>query len=353
MSDDTANTAEGWAFVARSVAGLPDGRPLALRCMARAGMAAQDASDWVSVATAWAQDFDDPEIAAQCMAQAEDDAEDADDWVWIAGIWRESLQEQDDATRSLGEAEEAAQDYDDWLQVAKGWINVFQDTAAATRCIETAEDIADDTEEWVQVAKGWMEILQSSDGAVRCLEKAQDAAYGQEEIEAVEEAWRAGVPGLDSSIRNEGIRRLLDNPDVSDYLETFGMAVADHVNRQQAVILDLGVLTSSSTTQIGTWGAECVSERREGSYARYYTFTLPQAAGVTIDLKSEVDAYLYLVSGDAHDGDVLAEDDDGGEDTDSRIRRRLAAGTYAIEANTFNEEEAGAFTLQVSLADPM
>ncbi len=41
MSDDTANTAGEWIFVARSVAGLPDAQPLALRCMARAGMAAQ------------------------------------------------------------------------------------------------------------------------------------------------------------------------------------------------------------------------------------------------------------------------------------------------------------------------
>ena len=320
MSDDTANTAEEWVFVARSVAGLPDGQPLALRCMARAGMAAQDEGDWVCVATAWAQDFDDPDLAGRCMAMAEAAIEQAYDWAWIAGIWKEELQVSGAASRCMGEAEEAAEDTDDWIHIAKSWMEIFQDTDAATRCMERAED----------------------------------AAEGLEDHEAIEEAWRVGVPGLDGSIRNEAIQRLSDNPDVSDYLETFGMAVADHVNRQQAAILDLGVLTSSSTTQIGTWGAECVSERREGSsYARYYTFTLPQAAGVTIDLKSDVDAFLYLVSGDAHDGDVLDEDDDGGEDTDSRIRRSLAAGTCAIEATTFNEEEAGAFTLQVSLADPM
>ena len=302
MSDDTANTAEEWVFVARSVAGLPDGQPLALRCMARAGMAAQDEGDWVSVASAWAQDFDDLDLAGRCMTMAEAAIEQAYDWVWIAGILKEDLQVSNAASRCMGEAEEAAED---------------------------------------------------TDAATRCMERAEDAAEGLEDHEAIEEAWREGIPGLDCSIRNEAIQRLSDNPDVSDYLETFGMAVADYASRQQSTVLDLCVLTSSSTTQIGTWGAECVSERREGSYARYYTFTLLQAASVTIDLKSEVDAYLYLVSGDAHDGDVLAEDDDGGDNTDSRITRRLAAGTYAIEATTFNEEEAGAFTLQVSLAGPM
>ena len=301
MSDDTANTAEEWVFVARSVAGLPDGQPLALRCMARAGMAAQDEGDWVSVATAWAQDFDDLDLAGRCMTMAEAAIEQAYDWVWIAGILKEDLQVSDAASRCMGEAEEAAED---------------------------------------------------TDAATRCMERAEDAAEGLEDHEAIEEAWREGTPGLDGSIRNEAIQRLSDNPDVSDYLETFGMAVADYASRQQSTVLDLCVLTSSSTTQIGTWGAECVSERREGSYARYYTFTLPQAASVTIDLKSEVDAYLYLVSGDAHDGDVLAEDDDVGDNTDSRITRRLAAGTYAIEATTFNEEEAGAFTLEISLDNP-
>ena len=301
MSDDTANTAEEWVFVARSVAGLPDGQPLALRCMARAGMAAQDEGDWVSVATAWAQDFDDLDLAGRCMTMAEAAIEQAYDWVWIAGILKEDLQVSDAASRCMGEAEEAAED---------------------------------------------------TDAATRCMERAEDAAEGLEDHEAIEEAWREGIPGLDGSIRNEAIQRLSDNPDVSDYLETFGMAVADYASRQQSTVLDLCVLTSSCTTQIGTWGAECVSERREGSYARYYTFTLAQTADVTIDLKSDVDAYLYLLSGDAHDGDVLAEDDDGGDNTDSRITRRLAAGTYAIEATTFNEEEAGAFTLEISLDNP-
>ncbi len=50
---------------------------------------------------------------------------------------------------------------------------------------------------------------------------------------------------------------------------------------------------------------------------------------------------------------MLDEDDDGGDDTDSRITRSLDAGTYAFEATTYAEEEPVAFTLQVSLAGPM
>ncbi len=70
------------------------------------------------------------------------------------------------------------------------------------------------------------------------------------------------------------------------------MDVTDYRSREQAAVMGLGVLTSPSTSLIGTWGPECVSERREGSYARYYTFTLAQAAGVTINLKSDVDTFL-------------------------------------------------------------
>ena len=288
-----------------------------------------DEGDWVSVATAWAK-TSMTLIAAQCMAQAEDSA--ADEIAGISAI-----------TRSLGEAG-AAQNYDE-----SGRKGVDQRLSRHRRGLgASAEDIADDTEEWVQVAKGWMDSSESDSRSVFGKSSGRRLWTGVEASRRM--ARRRSWPG---QLDPEGIQRLLDNPDVSDYLETFGMAVADYASRQQSTVLDLCVLTSSSTTQIGTWGAECVSERREGSYARYYTFTLPQAAGVTIDLKSEVDAYLYLVSGDAHDGDVLDEDDDGGDDTDSRITRSLAAGTYAIEATTYDEEEAGAFTLQVSLADPM
>ena len=87
MQENTAKTAAEWVFVARSVAQLPGGQDQALRCMARAGMAAQDVADWLAVAKAWAETFNDSEMARQCMSHAESHAENSDSWNLIADVW--------------------------------------------------------------------------------------------------------------------------------------------------------------------------------------------------------------------------------------------------------------------------
>ena len=84
-------------------------------------------------------------------------------------------------------------------------------------------------------------------------------------------------------------------------------------------------------------------------YARYYGFSLEQESEVTIDLESSADTYLYLRSGDARSGTVLHYNDDvESGNTDSRISQTLAAGSYTIEATTYNAGEAGSFTLTLS-----
>ena len=67
--------------------------------------------------------------------------------------------------------------------------------------------------------------------------------------------------------------------------------------------------------------------------------------GVQIDLSSEIDAYLYLLDAD---GNVLEENDDWQNGTDSRISRHLSTGTYTIQATTFDEEESGEFSLAIN-----
>ena len=107
----------------------------------------------------------------------------------------------------------------------------------------------------------------------------------------------------------------------------------------------------------GTWAAGCQSQHIVTSqhpnivYARYYTFTLAQESQVTIDLESSVDTYLYLRAGDARTGTALHENDDVDRTAgnyDSQISETLAAGTYTIEATTYNANEAGGFTLTVA-----
>ena len=96
----------------------------------------------------------------------------------------------------------------------------------------------------------------------------------------------------------------------------------------------------------GDWTSDCMSGMRSGRFARLFEFSLSGEREVTIDLESS-DADTYLFLSDAR-RQVIADDDDGGSGTNSRITRTLRAGTYRVEATTYSEGEAGRFTLGVS-----
>ena len=98
----------------------------------------------------------------------------------------------------------------------------------------------------------------------------------------------------------------------------------------------------------GNWTTECPSVHRNNRFARYYTFTLPQAASVRVDLDSATDNYLYLLSGSGTGGAIVAQDDNSGDGFDARIERNLAAGTYTIEATTWGSSRTGEFTLTLA-----
>ena len=98
----------------------------------------------------------------------------------------------------------------------------------------------------------------------------------------------------------------------------------------------------------GEWESGCSSAVEGRGYARYYTFTLTNPSEVTISLSSfYADTYLYLREG-GRSGTVLHENDDAGSTSLSRIQETLPAGSYTIEATTYNEGETGDFTLTVS-----
>ena len=108
-------------------------------------------------------------------------------------------------------------------------------------------------------------------------------------------------------------------------------------------------LTGDATIS-GTWTSECVSESIDDSntyYSRFYTFTLGESAEVTITLESTVNTYLYLLSGTGKDGNVLHENDDH-DGTNSRIQETLQAGSYTIDATTYDTSTTGDFTLTVA-----
>ena len=106
-----------------------------------------------------------------------------------------------------------------------------------------------------------------------------------------------------------------------------------------------------------SWSDSCLSENRPNNrrtgdyYARFFAFTVTEAATVGIRLESDVDTYLYLMRGTEKGGEVVAQNDDAvpGVDFNSEIvGKELEAGEYTIEATTYGVEESGEFTLKVT-----
>ena len=101
----------------------------------------------------------------------------------------------------------------------------------------------------------------------------------------------------------------------------------------------------------GAWNADCQSDKtpptaKEGTrYARYYAFTLDTPSRITVTISSTDvrDTYLYLLEGNGNEGSIVNR-------SDSEIVEQLDAGTYTIEATTYNLETAGAFTLTMDIS---
>ena len=110
-----------------------------------------------------------------------------------------------------------------------------------------------------------------------------------------------------------------------------------------------GTLSTDGTTT-GEWSAACQSQVPDRGYSQYYTFTLEEAAQVTINLTSSVDPYLFLRKGEVRSGEIDRENDDieAGANLNSRITATLPAGTYTIEATTYDTGKTGGFTLTIS-----
>ena len=77
---------------------------------------------------------------------------------------------------------------------------------------------------------------------------------------------------------------------------------------------------------------------------------LDQETTVQIDLISDTDPYMFLLQRAGRSGTVETENDDvvSGSDTNSRISRTLAAGTYTIEATTYSVGATGRFSLSIT-----
>ena len=112
---------------------------------------------------------------------------------------------------------------------------------------------------------------------------------------------------------------------------------------------DLGVLADEFSLS-SNWSEDCSSFNREGSFARFYTFTLEQQTKVQIDVASSWDPYAYLIEGPRRTGQVIDENDDieSGIIRNSRIIADLPAGDYTVEVTTYSSGVIGRFALSIS-----
>jgi hypothetical protein len=96
-----------------------------------------------------------------------------------------------------------------------------------------------------------------------------------------------------------------------------------------------------------SWQESCPSTHRQERYAKYYTFTLSTETRVVVSLESETDTYLYLLDGTGTDGEVIARNDDSNGTYNSEIIQTIAAGSYTIEATTYQQLALGEFNIRL------
>ena len=104
----------------------------------------------------------------------------------------------------------------------------------------------------------------------------------------------------------------------------------------------------------GSWVSGCTSQVSGRGYAKYYSFTLSEQKTVTITLATD-DADPYLIVRGENDSrsalpsnEAWYNDDYQGSRSRSQIAPSLPAGTYVIEAATYDSSNTGDFTLTIA-----
>jgi len=120
--------------------------------------------------------------------------------------------------------------------------------------------------------------------------------------------------------------------------------------------LSLGVTAAPVTRPISvgqtTSGNLAVSSGRSvgcgGCFADLYQFTLASPQTLVAAMSSTaVDAYVRVLDSNR---ETVVSDDDGGGGNNSRIASSFAAGTYFLEASTYDGGESGAYTVSLLAA---
>ena len=115
---------------------------------------------------------------------------------------------------------------------------------------------------------------------------------------------------------------------------------------------DIAIITPDGSPVSGTWSDDCQSEVTAGRNARYYQFTLTEAAEVTITLEADAaEPVLHLREGASNTGTEIAIHEGFAPDyRRAEMLQSLEPGTYNVEARTYSQGYEGPFTLTVSVA---
>ena len=118
-------------------------------------------------------------------------------------------------------------------------------------------------------------------------------------------------------------------------------------------VVALGVLAVGAvTTRAGSWKSDdgCGATNGAGAgdrYARYYTFTVPEAVEARFALASSRSNRLYLLDGAGTGGRVVASAGDAGATWAASLRRVLAPGAYTLETTTNDAASEATFGVSI------
>lgn len=114
-------------------------------------------------------------------------------------------------------------------------------------------------------------------------------------------------------------------------------------------------ISAGSTISDG-WIPACESNNRDiidpyspypelGYRAKYFTFTLPKDSDISIQVSSDENSYIYLLSGHGEFATPLLEFND------NNVLTPLPAGDYTIELTTYKRYAPGQFTISLSVLE--
>ena len=199
-----AQTAREWIMAAKSLAQFPRGQNHALRCLARAGIAAESPSDWVAIAESWKEDFKDPATALESLERAESIADETDEgWNELAEAWAamgefsrvvEICEERLEETTWSRIKEIEAQGPLPAGTTALDWIEQGETAKASDGSVYGADDamengyivgaiknlvdserFADSTRAYIRIAERWQKWFPTLEKAQECMERAEEA----------------------------------------------------------------------------------------------------------------------------------------------------------------------------------